>query len=119
MKLLIDQNLPRVLVADLQSKFPDTSHVWFLGLASASDEEVWRYAAAEGYIIVSKDTDFINLSILRGHPPKVVYLKVGNCSTSAVRELLKARAESILEFAHDAVNSVVIVQLAAVAAVVK
>jgi predicted nuclease of predicted toxin-antitoxin system len=72
MKLLIDQNLSRRLTVDLQANFPGTSHVWRLGLAESPDEVVWEYAAEKGYAIVSKDTDFINLALLNGHPPSAV-----------------------------------------------
>ena len=110
MKLLLDQNLPRQLAGHLQMNFPGTSHVWLLGMAEASDEEVWSYAAEQGYVIVSKDTDFIHQAMLRGHPPKVIYLKVGNCSASAVRGIVLSRLSNIFGFLADPVESLLILQ---------
>ncbi|MEI8139136.1 MAG: DUF5615 family PIN-like protein [bacterium] len=110
MKLLLDQNLPRQLVGDMQPHFPGSAHVWPLGLAEASDEEVWAYAAEQGFVIVSKDTDFIHQAMLRGHPPKVIYLKVGNCSTRVIREIILSRLSSILDFLGDPVESLLILQ---------
>jgi predicted nuclease of predicted toxin-antitoxin system len=110
MKLLIDQNLPRRLTVDLQSSFPGTSHVWRLGLAESSDEVVWDYAAEKGYAIVSKDTDFINLALLNGHPPKVIHLQIGNCSTETIRTLLLSSVPNIHDFLNDSVESLLILQ---------
>lgn len=62
---------------------------------------VWQYAAAEGYVIVSKDSDFHQLSFVRGHPPKVVWVRRGNCSTDEVESLLREREADLLAFAQD------------------
>jgi predicted nuclease of predicted toxin-antitoxin system len=61
----------------------------------ASDLEVWRYAKEHDYVIVSKDSDFYDLSLLYDTPPKVVWLKSGNVSKSAVTHLLLTNREQI------------------------
>src|SRR5690606_27253194 len=66
-----------------------------VGLQTAMDSVVWDYAAAHGYIIVSKDSDFHQRSFLYGAPPKVVWSRLGNCSTSVVEELLRARRAAL------------------------
>lgn len=58
MKLLLDQNLSRSLLAELAPIFPDSAHVGALGLDTATDREIWAYAGEHGYLIVSKDSDF-------------------------------------------------------------
>ena len=110
MKLLLDQNLPRQLAGDLQASFPGTAHVWHLGLAEASDGDIWDYAAEKGYSIISKDTDFINLALLNGHPPKVIHLQVGNCATETIRKLLLSSSSSIHDFLNDPIESLLILQ---------
>ena len=65
MKLLLDQNLAPRLVAALAALYPDSKHVRNVGLASANDDDVWRYAAAGGFTIVSKDADFHERSFVR------------------------------------------------------
>jgi len=112
MKLLLDQNLPRQLAGALQASFPGTSHVWPLGLAEASDDDVWEYAAKQGFAIVSKDTDFIHRALLCGHPPKVVCLQVGNCPTGTVRTLVLSRRLEIQDFLNDPVESLLILRQA-------
>jgi predicted nuclease of predicted toxin-antitoxin system len=58
MKLLIDQNLSRRLVEILAADFPDTKHVLHLGMEKKEDTEIWDFAAANDFVIVSKDKDF-------------------------------------------------------------
>ena len=89
MKLLFDQNLSHMLVGRLDDAFPDSDHVRNVGLREASDHAVWEYAREKGFAIVSKDEDFHQLSFLRGPPPKVVWVKLGNCTTDDVERVLR------------------------------
>lgn len=101
MRLLFDQNLSPRLVARLADLFPGSEHVEAAGLGNASDESVWAYALNNGLAVVSKDEDYSHLSVIRGSPPKVLWLLTGNCKTAQVEELLRARAAEILDFASD------------------
>lgn len=105
MKLLFDQNLSHRLVALLAAEFPDTQHVRNLGMAAASDPDVWAYAAQQGFAIASKDTDFQQRALLRGHPPKVVWVRLGNCSTDDVADLLRTHLTDLLVFEADPATS--------------
>lgn len=62
-----------------------------MGLREADDGSIWRFAAEGGLAIVSKDSDFHQMSLLHGHPPKVVWLRIGNAPTNAVAVLLRER----------------------------
>jgi predicted nuclease of predicted toxin-antitoxin system len=95
MKLLFDQNLSFRLVQQLSAQFPDSAHVRDLGLAKAPDPQVWIHAKTHGFMIVSKDTDFQQRAMLYGHPPKVIWVRLGNCSTSSVAALLRLRQPGI------------------------
>ena len=88
MKLLLDENLSPTLIAILTETYPETAHVRQLGLRSAPDPKVWVYAANHGYTIATKDADFHHRSLLHGHPPKVIWIRLGNCSTHNIAELL-------------------------------
>ena len=79
MKLLFDNNLSHKLVSRLDDLFPDSSHVMTEGLDEAEDHEIWDYAKENGFAIITKDSDYDDLSIVRGFPPKVIWLKIGNC----------------------------------------
>jgi len=99
--LLLDQNLSPRLVPALADLFPGSAHVRDVGLAAASDDEVWRYAAEHGFTIVSKDAEFHQRSFLFGHPPKVVWIRRGNCSTRDLETLLRERRDELVAFEQD------------------
>ncbi|MBL8734762.1 MAG: DUF5615 family PIN-like protein [Planctomycetes bacterium] len=101
MKLLFDENLSRRLVRLLQEDFPGSEHVLASGLGSPLDEELFRLAAARGFVLVTQDKDFQELSALRGAPPKVVWLRLGNSSTNAVAALLRSSKAVLAEFVAD------------------
>jgi predicted nuclease of predicted toxin-antitoxin system len=88
-KLLFDQNLSPRLVKSLTDIYPDSGHVYPLGLAETSDKEIWEYARRESFLIVTKDADFSDLCMLLGFPPKVVWIRRGNCKTSDIEALLR------------------------------
>ena len=105
MKLLFDQNLSFRLVASLDSMFPGSMHVRDFELAREDDEVIWRFAGENDFMIVSKDTDFMHRALLRGNPPKVIHLRVGNCSTDQIAQLIHRRSDSIEAFANDPLES--------------
>lgn len=105
MKLLFDQNLSPKLARRLAAEYPGSEHVRDLGLAAAPDPTLWAFAAANGFAVVSKDTDFQQRAILYGHPPKVIWIRLGNCATAAVENLLRARLSDVLLFEADPLAS--------------
>lgn len=105
MRLLFDQNLSFRLADSLADVYPGSSHVRNLRLDEADDNDIWRYAAENGFIIVSKDSDFHQMSLLYGHPPKMVWLRVGNGPTSTIAELLRIHHSTIQRFDGDTDSS--------------
>jgi predicted nuclease of predicted toxin-antitoxin system len=101
MKLLFDQNLSPKLVNRLADLFPGSSHVQATGLDCADDDLVWEYARQNGFAIVTKDADYNNLSVVRGSPPKIVWLQLGNCTTVQVEAVFRARFADIEAFEND------------------
>ncbi len=101
MKLLLDENLSRRLCERLVDIFPDIDHVWRLGLSQASDAAVWDYAKLHDLVIASKDSDFHQRSFLEGAPPKVVWIRTGNCTTEEIEDLLHRHSVAILRFSED------------------
>jgi predicted nuclease of predicted toxin-antitoxin system len=89
MKILLDANISWKLVNSLKPIFGDCAHVDFIGLSvPAVDIDIWNYAQDNGYIIITKDNDFVDLLELNGYPPKIVLLRTGNNSSYALLELL-------------------------------
>ena len=101
MKLLLDHNLSHKLVSRLGDVFPDSSQTRLLSFSRAADPEIWFYARTHNFVIVSKDNDFAELAILRGAPPKVVWLRIGNCSSAAVERLLRNNISLIEQLVAD------------------
>lgn len=101
MKLLFDENLSHKLVSRLADLYPESIHVRDKGLKTSDDTNVWEYAKTHGYIIVSKDEDFHHLSFVRGAPPKVIGIYLGNCTTKAVEILLRHHQETVTAFTND------------------
>jgi predicted nuclease of predicted toxin-antitoxin system len=100
-KLLFDQNLSRILVGQLRDAFPESEHVTALGLDTATDREIWDHARERGHVIVSKDSDFRQLAFLHGPPPKIVWLRVGNVSTTTVLGVILDHVDAIETFARS------------------
>lgn len=101
MRLLFDENLSPRLATALAEVFPDSAHVHRMGLGSATDNEVWEYARSNGYTLVSKDSDFHELSLLRGYPPKVIWIRRGNCTTGEIENLLRRATPQIRGLHED------------------
>ncbi len=101
MKLLFDQNLSRKLVSQLADIFPDSSHVQLHELAEKTDTEIWQFAKANDFCIVTQDADFAERSRLYGSPPKVVWLRCGNAPTSQVESLIRSGVEAIQELLNN------------------
>jgi len=97
MKLLLDENLSRRLVPFLQNDYPGSSQVVLLGMQSASDKEVWQKARENGYIIVTRDADFQEMSLVWGQPPKIIRLRTPNQSRAATLKMLMENKETIIE----------------------
>lgn len=101
MKLLFDENLPRSLVRRIADLWPGSAHVSAFELEQADDRDIWDFACRNQFTIVTKDSDFHARSILKGAPPQVIWLLIGNCTVQDIEDLLRLRASTILEFSTD------------------
>lgn len=81
-----------------------------VGLHGRTDTELWKYAGHHGFILVSKDNDFRQLSFLRGAPPKVIWLHIGNAPTRDIETLILARRTRIQDFFDDPESALLIVE---------
>lgn len=94
MKLLLDENLSRKLVPFLQERFPGTTHVVLAGLERATDLEIWRHARDGGFVLVTRDEDFVEIGALRGTPPMLIWLRISNPGKSKTLQALLQNADS-------------------------
>jgi predicted nuclease of predicted toxin-antitoxin system len=110
---LFDQKLSPLLVNVLADVFPESLHVECLGLSTADDEAIWQAAVEKGLAILSKDEDFRHRSALRGPPSKVVWLRLGNCTTKRVEETLRMSASIIRAFLDEEESALLVLGHAA------
>ncbi len=93
MKLLLDENVSDRIVRQVADLFPDSTHVKSVGLMKADDNVIWDWAKQHGLTIVAKDTAFYQRAIVLGHLPKFIWLRVGNCPTSLIVNLLRSHRD--------------------------
>lgn len=110
MKLLLDANLSHRILTALADEFPNSAHVRDFGLQRASDDEIWRYARDNAFMIVTLDSDFYDLSVLRGAPPRVVWLRSADTATEALARLLRRHVGRLREFSTDADTSCLVLR---------
>ena len=106
MKLLFDQNLSRHLAVE----FADSRHVTEVGLDSATDNEIWTYAGEHGFVIVSKDSDFRQLAFLNGPPPKAIWLRLGNASTTEILVSLRKNQGVMQVFSESEDEALLVIE---------
>jgi predicted nuclease of predicted toxin-antitoxin system len=98
MKLLFDENLSHKLPRLVVASFPGSQHVRDLGLKGGTDEEIWEFAKANKFYVVSKDKDFYQRALFYGAPPKFIWLCLGNCARKDLLELIQRHERDILTF---------------------
>lgn len=101
MKLLFDQNVSFRIVIKILDIFPGSGQVRELGLENSKDSEIWKFAQENGYTIVTFDSDFYDLGLLKGASPKVIWIRLGNTSTRNLENLLRKNADLIKTFLTD------------------
>ena len=62
---------------------------------------VWESAKQQGFMIVSKDSDFHQRSFVFGFPPKVIWIQLGNCTTTEVEQVIRKDFDAIKAFYED------------------
>ena len=105
-KLLFDNNISHRVIARIKDIFPNANHVMLENLDEVSDEKVWFFARSHDYTIVTKDSDFNDLAIYRGIPPKIIWLKVGNCKVAHIEKILRDNYKAIRLFLDEPNSSI-------------
>ena len=104
--LLFDNNISPHIITRLRDLFPRATHVMEEHLDAASDRRVWEFAKHHGYTIVTKDEDFNDMVLHYGPPPKVIWLKVGNCRTAEIEAIIRHNLSVIRRFLRDKERSI-------------
>ncbi len=98
MKLLFDENISFRLINKIKSLYPNAKQVREAGLENLTDIEIWEYAKKNNFTIVTFDADFYEITVLKGQPPKVIWLRTGNTSTNNLVKIFEDNYELIYEF---------------------
>ncbi len=101
MELLFDQNISFRITKKLQSYFPGCLHVSDGGLKNCEDSNIWEYAKKHNLAIVTFDADFYDISIINGHPPKIIWIRTGNLTTDEITQLIISNQAEIESFMND------------------
>ena len=101
MKLLFDENLSFKLCKRLVDIYPKSTHVSFVDLQNGDDSVIWQYAKDNNFVIITQDSDFNDLSILKGFPPFVVWIKSGNTRVSDIEALLRTHSIRLRDFLEN------------------
>jgi predicted nuclease of predicted toxin-antitoxin system len=101
MSLLFDQNISFSIVKRIEDIFPGSISVRDLGYENPHDFDIWKFAKSNNLCIVTFDSDFIDLSNLRGFPPKIIWLRLGNTSTKNIADRIRVEGINIIEFLNS------------------
>jgi predicted nuclease of predicted toxin-antitoxin system len=98
MKLLFDQNISFRIEKKLSLIFSESKHVSSLNLMGVNDIEIWNFAKKENFVIVTFDSDFYDISLINGCPPKIVWIRKGNLTTNQIISILEEKHLLIRNF---------------------
>jgi predicted nuclease of predicted toxin-antitoxin system len=101
MKLLFDQNISYRIVSLVSNKYLEAKHINQVGLENATDNAIWNFARENNFTIVTFDSDYYDLSIIKGRPPKIIWLRLGNTSTNMVAKVFNEDFALIEAFLTD------------------
>ena len=68
-------------------------------METATDDEIWEHAKNNNFVIVTKDSDFEELSLIKGTPPQIIWIKTGNTDNKTILNILtdnKTKIEELL-----------------------
>jgi predicted nuclease of predicted toxin-antitoxin system len=110
--LLFDQNISFRIIKEISPLFPGSKQVREVGLEGKQDREVWNYAKSNGFTLVSFDSDFADLSLIFGFPPKVIWLRLGTSSTNRIIAVMTQKKEEIQIFLKNNIEGILKVESA-------
>ena len=106
MFLLLDNHLSFRLTHMLRRTYPELHHVKEFQLEKSLDDKIWAFAGQQqNAAIVTKDLDFYHLLNRYGPPPKLIWIRVGNCTTQQIATLLTDQLAQIHSFLLNDANS--------------
>ncbi|MBC7388339.1 MAG: DUF5615 family PIN-like protein [Opitutaceae bacterium] len=102
---MLDQNLSHRLASKIHVVFPEAVHVNALDLVNADDFQIFMFARQNDFkAIYTQYEDFYQHLLVHGQPPKIIWVRTGNCATDTLATVILSNAEIILGFLKDTIN---------------
>lgn len=98
MKILVDQNIAPRLIENVMDIFPDSLHINSISPVLNSDQDIWKYALNNNFVLVTTDANFFDYSILAEKAPKTIFIKGNLITTNKLEWTLRVNSESIEQF---------------------
>lgn len=96
MRFLVDAHLPMRLVYWLRERGHDVIHTRELPLKNETDDiDIIQLSVDQDRIVISKDEDFFKYFILKGQPPKLLKLTMGNIDNKGLIVLFEKNIDQI------------------------
>ncbi|MBS1518962.1 MAG: DUF5615 family PIN-like protein [Bacteroidetes bacterium] len=95
MKLLFDENISYRILKKLNPEFDKSIHCNKIDPQPKNDFDIWKYAKDNNFTIVTFDGDFYEWMVLKGFPPKIIWLRMGNKTTD---NIINDKFSDILDF---------------------
>ena len=89
------------MVKKIEREYRGSGQVKRLGLENSTDLEIWEYARNNHYNIETFDSDFMDIPNLKGHPPKIIWIRTGNTNTDSTANLLLSKVDQVTEFLNN------------------
>jgi predicted nuclease of predicted toxin-antitoxin system len=101
MRILLDQNLSFKLANKLKPIFGDVFHIKDFDLLNTKDSVIWQFAKTNNYSIISFDSDFYDISILNGYPPKIIWIRTFDQTSKNIEAILINFQKQIIQFLSE------------------
>ncbi len=98
MKLLFDENISHRILKKLIPDYQNSIHCKSIQPLPKNDIDIWNHAKENNFVIVTFDEDFYEWMLLNGFPPKIIWIRTGNTSTSAIAEIINNKSSEIKNF---------------------
>jgi predicted nuclease of predicted toxin-antitoxin system len=108
LKFIVDTQLPPVLSDFLTGEGFDAIHTTFYPNGHLlQDNEIIEIGIKENRIIITKDKDFFDRFIIKGFPPKILLLQLGNIRNKDLIAVIYLNLESVIELFDE--NDMIII----------
>ena len=102
MRFWVDAQLPPGLAAWLTVELQvEAISLRDLGLRDAADAEIFEKAGQAGVVLISKDSDFVEMVSRYKTPPQLLWVTCGNVSSRRLQEIFSKAGYAAIKLLED------------------